>query len=81
MQIYCVILQGYDREAGLSFSVSLRVRGQTIREARALALEEAVRQRLPVAVVAEVTDLGPAPRAKESGVISVSSRTYFDEVP
>lgn len=81
MHLYCVILQGYDREAGLSFSVSLRVRGKSIQEARALALEEAVRQRLPVAVVAEVTRLGRAPRASEPGVISVSSRTYFDETP
>ena len=81
MQLYCVILQGYDRGAGLSFSVSLRVRGQNTREARALALEEAVRQRLPVAVVVDVTELGTAKGNKGTGIVSVSERTYFDESP
>ncbi len=81
MQLYSVILQGYDREAGLSFTVTLHISSQNGSEARAFALEEAVRQHLPVAVVAKVINLGTAPQGQEAEIIAVSPRTYVDDIP
>jgi hypothetical protein len=79
MYLFRVTLQGYDREKGWGFTLSLDVCGRDPAEARALALEEAVRQGMPVAIVWTVIGGTLAPKDAHPGVLAVSPRAYREE--
>lgn len=55
MDEFTVGMQGYDREIGMSFALQMTVCAANAVAAKRVALEEAVRQGFPVAVVYAVT--------------------------
>src|SRR5438270_121513 len=79
MYLFRVTLQGYDREKGWGFTLSLDVCGRDPAEARAFALEEAVRQGMPVAIVWSVVGRDTTPKDIRPGVLAVSPRAYREE--
>jgi len=79
MHEYEIELQGYDREIGLSFSVWITIHAQTPEAARQFALEEAIRQKLPVAVVATVRFRQNLPENTLGTVVHTSHRHYHEE--
>jgi hypothetical protein len=78
MGTFIAVVQAYERESGRGFRVRFRLRAPDAATARAVALEEAVREGLSVAVLETLLDVGED-GGGGSVVLSISAREYLEE--